>query len=212
MALFDREDPHPHSNGREAKVETFMWIQLHRSCHRLSLWACRALIACAVLLILCLTILWTRGNYLDAESGDLRAAGYSIGFIRDGHAVAIVASNDVSTDLRGFYHFNLGRGVMGVLLKPTYGFSWMTVDSTFVTGFILPAPVWLGLAIASLVTLLWLERKIRRHLKKASHAHTLCPACRYDLRAHAFGDKCPECGTLIAASIARRVGNETSPG
>jgi hypothetical protein len=25
----------------------------------------------------------------------------------------------------------------------------------------------------------------------------LCPNCRYDLRAHKPGDKCPECGTLI---------------
>jgi hypothetical protein len=25
----------------------------------------------------------------------------------------------------------------------------------------------------------------------------LCPICRYDLRAHAPGQKCPECGTLI---------------
>lgn len=27
---------------------------------------------------------------------------------------------------------------------------------------------------------------------------TLCPICSYDLRAHAPGDKCPECGTPIS--------------
>jgi hypothetical protein len=30
----------------------------------------------------------------------------------------------------------------------------------------------------------------------------LCPACRYDLRAHAPGQKCPECGTVIATPPA----------
>ena len=29
----------------------------------------------------------------------------------------------------------------------------------------------------------------------------LCPVCRYDLRAHRAGDKCPECGTVVAANV-----------
>jgi hypothetical protein len=31
----------------------------------------------------------------------------------------------------------------------------------------------------------------------------LCKVCRYDLRAHEHGDKCPEYGTLIESAVQR---------
>jgi len=34
---------------------------------------------------------------------------------------------------------------------------------------------------------------------------TPCPNCRYDLRAHTPGDKCPECGTTIPINPAKLV-------
>ena len=39
-------------------------------------------------------------------------------------------------------------------------------------------------------------RAIRRHRKLAPVG--LCSKCGYDLRAHATGDTCPECGTPVA--------------
>ena len=41
-------------------------------------------------------------------------------------------------------------------------------------------------------------RSIRRR-RKAAKAAGLCPKCGYDLRAHQPGDRCPECGTPVAA-------------
>ena len=36
----------------------------------------------------------------------------------------------------------------------------------------------------------------RRRCRKRQQAG-LCPTCRYDLRAHAKGERCPECGTRV---------------
>jgi hypothetical protein len=52
------------------------------------------------------------------------------------------------------------------------------------------------LAIPFAVPLLYQLRARRRRLKALASA--LCPQCSYDLRAHQPGQKCPECGALIA--------------
>ena len=44
-------------------------------------------------------------------------------------------------------------------------------------------------------------RSIRRRRRVARVG--LCAKCGYDLRAHGPGDKCPECGTLVAPSTRR---------
>jgi hypothetical protein len=47
-------------------------------------------------------------------------------------------------------------------------------------------------AVFAAMPTLWLvvrRRRVRRH------ARGLCTVCRYDLRAHSAGDRCPECGT-----------------
>jgi hypothetical protein len=56
-------------------------------------------------------------------------------------------------------------------------------------------PIWIFLLPAAVVLALRV-RKIRRAL--AIRAGTC--ACGYDLRAHRTGEKCPECGTVIALS------------
>ena len=39
----------------------------------------------------------------------------------------------------------------------------------------------------------------------------LCPTCSYDLRAHAPGQRCPECGTLIPHQSATILSNWSTP-
>jgi len=52
---------------------------------------------------------------------------------------------------------------------------------------------WWFIATAFAATALYSLRKVRR----LALFPGLCPHCRYDLRAHAPGEKCPECGTTI---------------
>ena len=52
-------------------------------------------------------------------------------------------------------------------------------------------------ALAALCPALWLIGFLRRRNR---HIAGLCPKCSYDLRAHKPGDKCPECGTIVAGS------------
>lgn len=42
---------------------------------------------------------------------------------------------------------------------------------------------------------------VHRHRRRPKAG--LCPCCSYDLRAHAPGDKCPECGMVVPADIQR---------
>jgi hypothetical protein len=39
------------------------------------------------------------------------------------------------------------------------------------------------------------------HLRRRRILPGTCPTCHYDLRAHAPGQKCPECGTVIETAI-----------
>src|SRR5450755_4439915 len=52
------------------------------------------------------------------------------------------------------------------------------------------------LALLSSILPVLALRAIRRRRKLARAG--LCPKCHYDLRAHAPGSNCPECGTVVA--------------
>ena len=67
--------------------------------------------------------------------------------------------------------------------------------------FLLPAwiilvPLGLLAIAAAVFELRYWRRRVR------SRTVGLCPTCSYDLRAHAPGDKCPECGTFITGGSA----------
>ena len=60
---------------------------------------------------------------------------------------------------------------------------------------IVAIPYWFSLIALGLFPLVTLINKRR---KRTLVRKGLCRQCSYDLRAHAPGDKCPECGTPIA--------------
>ena len=57
---------------------------------------------------------------------------------------------------------------------------------------------WLILLATLLLPAILASRKFVRHLRR-SHQPDLCPSCGYDLRMHAPGQRCPECGQAIPA-------------
>jgi hypothetical protein len=57
----------------------------------------------------------------------------------------------------------------------------------------LTLPYWFLAAVATLPPAFWLWRRLRR----SPVPPNACATCRYDLRAHQPGDRCPECGTVI---------------
>ncbi len=60
-------------------------------------------------------------------------------------------------------------------------------------------PYYALISVPALVVMLHLL-SLRRAAKRRTNG--LCPICRYNLRAHHPGDKCPECGTAIANTNA----------
>jgi hypothetical protein len=59
---------------------------------------------------------------------------------------------------------------------------------------------WLAAVISAIPLALYLlfSRKRLRAARRMDRG--LCPDCGYDLRAHAAGQKCPECGAVIGVS------------
>ncbi len=58
----------------------------------------------------------------------------------------------------------------------------------------LQLPSWFLLLLFSLLPAKQLHRFIQQRRRVGINC---CPTCRYDLRAHHPGEKCPECGTAI---------------
>jgi predicted RNA-binding Zn-ribbon protein involved in translation (DUF1610 family) len=56
--------------------------------------------------------------------------------------------------------------------------------------------------LAAILPILWLVDHNRRRRLRERRDQNLCATCGYDLRAHKPGDKCPECGTVIARAVA----------
>ena len=63
----------------------------------------------------------------------------------------------------------------------------------------LQLPDWFVIAVALLPSVLCGLLIIRDRKRRASQG--FCPNCRYDLRAHKPGDRCPECGAPIAKRV-----------
>ena len=55
-------------------------------------------------------------------------------------------------------------------------------------------PWWLLAVLFGIAPMIWLFLWFRRRKRKRASG---CANCGYDLRAHAVGDKCPECGTPV---------------
>ena len=63
----------------------------------------------------------------------------------------------------------------------------------------LVVPHWFALLATSPLPILWIRGRMRmlRAARRQRAGH--CLHCGYDLRAHAPGQKCPECGNIIPA-------------
>jgi hypothetical protein len=147
------------------------------------------------------------GWIVDFHAGDGSDFDGAIVSINGGHFWAFTVANVPHTPKPGVWlpdaldsdtsHlFFLGKGEnpLGVLGMGRFSSGWAGGTSWVQkTGLILPLwPV-------SIVAAYFLFRGLRRMLKSRKRSNTLCPTCSYDLRAHAPGSNCPECGTPIPA-------------
>jgi hypothetical protein len=102
------------------------------------------------------------------------------------------------------------RGV----LRQTLGWLLLTAWCATAAGFWLfereivnAVPSWdpflvsMSLVLATLAFMLWgIPGEIRKARARRRTDLWLCPSCGYDLRAHGEDERCPECGTVRAAS------------
>jgi hypothetical protein len=95
------------------------------------------------------------------------------------------------------------------LVLARYGIDASGGPSWFGTSRVILVHAWMPPLVLALPPLAWIvswrRRRALRHLLAAGR----CRQCRYDLRAHRGGDRCPECGTPANtndAADARRCG------
>jgi hypothetical protein len=125
-----------------------------------------ALVLLSITLI-ALATLWIRSGYGEAESFEVHAHGYSIGIVRDGSRLAIVAGNDVLGGGLTFHHFKMRTGVSELLLGEAQiaGLHWSSVANYWIVGIAGPAFVWIIVTFFLAVFLWWIRRKIQPKAK-----------------------------------------------
>jgi hypothetical protein len=89
------------------------------------------------------------------------------------------ADRDDLVGMVGFFYER--RGVMSGPLG--VGMGWRTIA----------VPYWFLIALAMMMPVVWFRREGRGRRVEAGR----CAVCGYDLRAHRWGDRCPECGTEV---------------
>lgn len=81
-----------------------------------------------------------------------------------------------------------------------WGIGWETLTFSLWTLQCLTVPHWLFVLACALLPLAWLHRRRRIARRRTSQR---CVTCGYNLRA--TPDRCPECGTVVAARIVEAV-------
>jgi hypothetical protein len=146
---------------------------------------------------LCLTVLWIRS----CKVADIFCLSPPAGLryqvmTLDGRLLFQILSGRPSTP-DPFW----GHGTMSLIDGRAFA-PWMHGKLDIPMRWIVPGSVLVSIFHFSL---LFLDRRQERRRRQTKG---LCPKCRYDLRAHRPGDKCPECGTPVQAPPAQKT--ETS--
>jgi hypothetical protein len=190
--------------------------------------AWRILIAISLLVCVAITVLWlsAKGAWYDCGYGAInpvvgRSHLYYFSTIDDAVIFSIVTEDftdpkEQTTQMQGFHQgwvsgdsrlwgFGMSSlGQIGQYGKIRSGFGYVWQDKISYSGYtensrILMMPFWFVFAAAASIpaysAVAWIWRRSRRR-----QARGLCKKCGYDLRAHAPGSNCPECGTPIAPS------------
>jgi hypothetical protein len=75
--------------------------------------------------------------------------------------------------------------------------AWLA--NTCIWALLLPIAAWVIVSVLRLASLP--GRSIRRARREQRRRGDRCTTCGYDLRASAFSDRCPECGTLVHSRV-----------
>jgi len=93
-----------------------------------------------------------------------------------------------------------GDGMDAIIWRKSgrLGFAYLEEPYVDGIGYCLVLPYWF-LTVLSLAPMVWMGTGLLRRRRAPSGR---CSHCSYDLRAHAVGQKCPECGMPIPAKNA----------
>lgn len=82
--------------------------------------------------------------------------------------------------------------------------AWLTAPNYTIAGWRSNDALFWGTAMVIVsAAVLWQRCSVRAGRRREQAMRGLCPVCHYDLRAHAPGQRCPECGWSIPADFPR---------
>ncbi|HVT81843.1 MAG TPA: hypothetical protein VHM90_14450 [Phycisphaerae bacterium] len=148
--------------------------------------------ACAASVLLCFLSLFADYSFR-LRWGDNPAKTLDLCFCTDGLVLGARNNDpyDVAPAERGNRHVVNARGNDPECF--VLGAAWFHFQDYSV--FILP--FWMAIAASIVAPAGAAWRQIQRRRRDSLLAASLCLQCRYDLRAHQPGQRCPECGWLI---------------